>query len=228
MLEHNCLIDTYIKMDTFAEVFRKYYSDKVVQENERHKGHRYDITYSEILDTTRKNINTFLEIGIGLGDHYNGRVKVYENYKHGSSLMAWAEYLPNSKVYGWDVHKCNEIGNPRIKTSVLNATDENEVDGFFKTNNIDFDLIVDDGSHYESDQVKSFMLLHSKLSENGIYIIEDILPQYINRFKTLEAFPKVFVDDVISKQFSVSYHDTRDIAGISNDFCVCFKKVNQE
>jgi hypothetical protein len=208
----------------FAEIFRKYYTDKVVQKDELHSGHRYDITYSNILDSIRNNINTFLEIGIGLGDHYAGRNKVYPDYKHGSSLLAWSEYLPNASVYGWDIHKCNNIDNPRIKTCLLDATSEKQVSNFFLRNNIKFDLIIDDGSHWENDQVKSFMLLHSKLNKEGLYIIEDILPQFQEGFKTLKNFPKDFVDNIINKNFEITYHDTREISGIPNDFCVCFKR----
>jgi len=115
----------------FTEIFQKYYTDKVIQKNELHSGHRYDITYSSILDSIRNNINTVLEIGIGLGGHYDGRIKIYPDYKQGSSLLAWSEYLPNASIYGWDIHKCNNIDNPRIKTCLLDATSEKQVSNFF-------------------------------------------------------------------------------------------------
>lgn len=232
----------FVMYMTLKNLFNKYYSDKAQimhdstvlgcpYQESRNKpivhtcGHCFDVSYSKILDSKTSTIFNFLEIGIGLGAHFDIRVSTFPGYKQGASLMAWNEYFPNATIYGWDVFPCNPIDNPKIKTHVLDATDEEKVNIFFQVNPITMDLIVDDGSHQLVDQVKSFMILYNKLSDKGIYIIEDILDENIAKFKTLECFPENFVENIIHKCFRVSYHDTKEISGLSDDFIVCFEKV---
>lgn len=208
------------------EIFQKYYTDKVKSHiNDSNNNHRYDITYDEILYNKRDTVKNVLEIGIGLGDHYYGRIKVYPLYKQGSSLMAWKEYFPNAIVYGWDIYKCEPINNPDIKTYCINATENNNIMNFFTNNPVKFDFILDDGSHRLEDQVKSFMLLYNYLEVGGIYLIEDVLSFNIDKFKALTCFPNDFLENIINKLFKVSFHDTRQISNIDNDFCVCFTKI---
>ena len=46
-----------------------------------------------------------------------------------------------------------------------------------------FDIIIDDGSHFPKDVIKSFNLLFSSLKENGLYFVEDMQTSYIHFFK---------------------------------------------
>ena len=50
-----------------------------------------------------------------------------------------------------------------------------------------FDYIIDDGSHMEQDQIKTFQMLKPFMKEGGVYIIEDILAldQNAHRFRAL-------------------------------------------
>lgn len=96
---------------------------------------------------------------------------------------------------------------------------------FFTNNPVKFDFILDDGSHRLEDQVKSFMLLYNYLEVGGIYLIEDVLSFNIDKFKALTCFPNDFLENIINKLFKVSFHDTRQISNIDNDFCVCFTKI---
>jgi hypothetical protein len=205
------------------EIFQKYYTDKV-KSCDSTECHRYDITYDEIFYNKRDSVKNVLEIGIGLGDHYNYRIKVYPLYQQGSSLMAWKEYFPNAIVYGWDILKCEPINISDIKTFCVNATKTGDIINFFANNPIKFDFILDDGSHRLEDQVKAFMLLHEYLEVGGIYLIEDVLHFNIDTFQNLSCFPKDFLENIINKLFKVTYHDTRKI-GLDNDFCVCFTKI---
>jgi hypothetical protein len=44
------------------------------------------------------------------------------------------------------------------------------------------DLIVDDGSHLTSHQIKSLELLRPKLKPGGIYILEDIHTSFMSEY----------------------------------------------
>ena len=77
-----------------------------------------------------------------------------------------------------------------------------------------------------SEQVDAFVNLWLHVNEKGVYIIEDIFHENIDKYKTLEVFTKEFIENVINKYFDVEYYDTREIANNSNDFIVCFVKKN--
>jgi hypothetical protein len=211
-------------MSLFRNLCLKYFSDKTKLPGGR--GHCYEISYENIFKhIDKEKVYNLLEIGIGLGGHYYGMLAEYPGYTQGSSLKLWSEYFPNSNIYGWDIEPCDYIDNVKIKTSVVDACDENCLNNFFKQNDIMFDIIIDDGSHQLEDQVKSFMLLYNKVNINGFYIIEDILPDNIELFQNLQAFPPTFVNEIINKYFKVEYHDTRQVSGVINDFIISFKKI---
>ena len=213
----------------FRTLAIKYFSDKtkLVDKLGNTHGHCYDITYDSIFEKFNKNYEyNILEIGIGLGGHYSGMIKTFPEYSQGASLKIWAEYFMNSNIYGWDIYKCNYIDNRRIKTYIIDATNKIQIDTFFnQTSNITFDIIIDDGSHDINDQVNSFMLLYNKLNINGVYIIEDILENNIELFQNLNAFPDLFKENIINKNFSIKYYDTRKESGNSNDFIITITRI---
>ena len=91
------------------------------------------------------------------------------------------------------------------------------------TINDSLDIIIDDGSHLGEHQVFSFMYLNKYLSKNGIYVIEDIQPNHIDKFLNLSIFPKEYIK-YINENFIVQYFDTRKDFGRADDFMMCFIK----
>ena len=59
-----------------------------------------------------------------------------------------------------------------------------------------FDIIIDDGSHYLSHQIKTWELFKDRLNPGGILVIEDIAPEaYDYFFKLAEKVPNSkFID----------------------------------
>lgn len=43
-----------------------------------------------------------------------------------------------------------------------------------------FDIIIDDGSHKTSEQIKSFEILSKQLNKGGLYVIEDLHTSFFN------------------------------------------------
>jgi len=70
------------------------------------------------------------------------------------------------------------------------------------------------------------MYLHKYLSSNGIYVIEDIQPYNIEKFKDLSIFPSNFKDFIISN-FKIEYFDTRYFENRlrEDDFMISFTKI---
>jgi cephalosporin hydroxylase len=112
--------------------------------------HSYIKVYNLLFDNL-KNIN-LLEIGV----------------QYGGSLKMWRDKFPGSNIYGIDI---NPIKIKRVNIIIGDATKKKTMK---KLNNINFDVIIDDGSHKLEDQLRSFELFYPKLKKGGFYIIEDI------------------------------------------------------
>ena len=145
-------------------------------------------------------------------------------YKTGNSLKCWRDYFPNSIIYGIDIYKHDELNSDRIVTFQADQSKVNDLEIVMSKINDTLDIIIDDGSHLADHQVYSFMYLNKYLSKNGMYVIEDIQPNNIDRFLDLSIFPKDYIQ-YIHENFIIQYFDTRNDFGRSDDFMMCFTKI---
>ena len=95
----------------------------------------------------------------------------------------WRDYFPNAVVHGADIVERDDTRrfyrdnrDPRI---VLHRVDQGSDDQIralvAKFEPGTFDVIIDDGSHFNRDQLRCMDLLHSLLRpETGVYVIEDL------------------------------------------------------
>jgi hypothetical protein len=158
-------------MKTLEMMGRKYGTDKV--------DHGYLNIYEKHFAPIKDNKNNILEIGVWKG----------------SSLSLWSEYFKNSYIIGIDVPKeikKNSIYpysmeySKQIEMRLKNVSivhgdqaNKNTINETVelvktKTNVGEFDIIIDDGSHFQHDIMTSFGYLFPHLKTKGIYIIEDI------------------------------------------------------
>lgn len=150
-------------MITLTEIFAEIgnHTGKDIGCNDKGGIHTYLETYDKLFAPFRKECS-FMEIGLAMGD----------------SLKLWDEYFENSLIYGVDLSIV--FSRPVYKNMVhLLAADATKEMPIVDS----FDIIIDDGSHMEADQFKTFNLLKSKMNPGGIYIIEDILALDQNRHK---------------------------------------------
>ncbi len=164
---------------TLTEIFSKighFGSD--IGCNDKGGTHSYLETYDTLLEPY-KNGSTLLEIGLALGD----------------SIKLWDEYFKDSIIVGADLSIVFQ--NPGYKNNVIliegDATKPsflNLIEGFT------FDIIIDDGSHMENDQVDTFNLLKHKMNPGGVYIIEDILSLDSNRERFTSLHPNCEIIDL--------------------------------
>lgn len=117
--------------------------------------HHYIESYERLFSPVRNEKINVLEIGINRGD----------------SLKMWREYFPNANIYGIDIVLPKEKvdGVTMLQCSQVDAHRINEL---FK--DVNFDIIIDDGSHKIQHQLLSAKYFWSKMNRNGLYIIEDI------------------------------------------------------
>lgn len=129
------------RTEQIQAAFEKYGSDKAQ--------HGYAEFYARNLPAEPKKI---LEIGV----------------KDGASINAWREIFPNSQIHGLDLFIEHEI--PQIEGAHFWTGNQCDWRILEQLRKIDFDLIIDDGSHNARDQMITFFGLF-----NGKhYFIEDV------------------------------------------------------
>lgn len=122
----------------------------------------YDFWFSKIKDREVK----ILEIGVD----------------EGKSLKTNYDFFQKGQIYGLDIHSKSFFDNDRTKTFILDQSDKKQIqDTFnrFKTDKIEFDIIIDDGSHDVQHQQQTFGIFFQLLKNNGIYILEDLGSSYL-------------------------------------------------
>jgi hypothetical protein len=122
--------------------------------------HSYLETYEILFKEKRYTSKAIMEIGIA----------------EGGSIKLWNDYFINARIFGLDIMSMKnsvydiKYNYPRI--DLLFNTDAYNIDiSTFKNK---FDIIIEDGDHLLSNQIKFLKNYLSLLEEDGIMIIEDI------------------------------------------------------
>ncbi len=169
-----------------CELFKKNLSDKCPE-----VGHSYSPEYYNLLNENKNNYKNILEIGIGTNElmtQFCG-----PDYKVGASLKAWSEFFPNANIFGLDIRRDVLFNDKNIYCFFTDQSNESELEKTILeikkhsgSQNLTFDLILDDGSHMYEHMVLSFKVLSKYLTINGLYIIEDIQNQFLQSFIDLK------------------------------------------
>ena len=131
---------------------------------------------------TSKNISGFVEIYENLFKDLKDReINILEiGIENGDSLRLWRDYFKHANICGIDIVK-KEFKIDKVDIMCGNQTDLVFLDGVIKKYNR-FDIIIDDGSHLAKHIIKSFSYLFKFLSNDGLYIVEDLQTSYIPRY----------------------------------------------
>lgn len=124
--------------------------------------------YAEHFHKLRHKKIKILEIGVG----------GYANpHSGGASLRMWKRYFPKSMIYSIDIYEKSTLQEKRIK-----IFQGSQADGAFLKNIGSqigpLDIIIDDGSHINSQVITSFKILFPFLKNNGVYVVEDTQTSY--------------------------------------------------
>ena len=186
--------------DYFSYLCRKYGTDKGFFDSTPAKRncHNYSGYYNQIFSHCRSNIKLVFECGIGTNN-----TKLVSSMgklaKPGASLRVWRDYFPNAYIYGADIDKNILFKEKRINTIFVDQLDTKSIKKMWKKiNKKNFDLIVDDGLHTFRAGINLFKNSINFLSENGIYVIEDVpykdLIKYVEYFKNNKKYIVTFVN----------------------------------
>lgn len=129
-----------------TDILKKYDTDKEIF-------HKYGSSYEKIFSKyDREAPLNILEIGT----------------QKGGSLLAWKEYFPNATVYGVDI--IDVVKDEYRKDTVTRIiSDIKRWD-----NDIEWDIVIDDGSHHLMDLVYVITNYCVKLKPEGVLVIEDV------------------------------------------------------
>ncbi len=153
--------------DDLGALFRKYGSDKDVN--------GYTPIYHSLFKHIRYQILDVLEIGIGtmIPDVPSSMVHYAQpGYKPGGSLRAWRDYFPGARILGGDVQPDTQFTEERISTILCDSRKEEDL--WPLLGDRVFDIIIDDGSHWDECQRKTLFNLWRFVKPGGFYIIEDV------------------------------------------------------
>lgn len=196
-------------MDPLTEIGIKHDTDKSTF-------HNFTVFYEQHFRALRYEKLNILELGI---------------YK-GKSLLMLEEYFPNANIYAIDINKdsVKEYGT-RINTYLCSQDDESKLHELFSE--IEFDIIIDDGSHMTLHQLKSFSFLFKKVKSGGLYVCEDLHTSLIESYINSETIPLRLFENYDGNKIyipEINYTDNtiRDIEIYKRDVNAykCFKCFN--
>ena len=143
------------------------------------KALHYAPFYASMFEHRRREVFKVLEVGIGYPEIMGEQMVKMGRSKYviGASLFMWRDYFPAAEIFALD-------NNPAALDGVK---DRMHIKAFWCDQSMgstyplaelgtDFDLIIDDGSHFPDDQITCAQILVPLLADKGIYVIEDAPP----------------------------------------------------
>ena len=164
--------------------------------------HNYHYIYSVLFPDRNTKFN-LLEIGLGTNNP-----KIVSSMgvkgKPGASIRAFKEIYQNASIYGADIDENILFQEDRIKTMKV---DQNDLESLFKLDSfgIKFDLIIDDGLHYQLSNLNTLNYALSSLNEGGYLVIEDIGSWTIDTWKVVNFILSKYYETQIIEMSETNY-----------------------
>ena len=160
--------------------------------------HNYTDFYEMLFHQNRLNIKHVFECGLGRDDQQAEKVKGSNGFP-GASLRVWRDYFPNAQIVGADILENVLFSEDRIETYCVDQTDPKSIVDFIsKLGGREFNIIIDDGLHEYHAGITLFENMIGMLSNDGIYIVEDVRPmqlrEYAKYFQFKEGYCVRFIN----------------------------------
>jgi demethylmacrocin O-methyltransferase len=133
--------------------------------SDKHKPgwHSYGHTYGASFRRWKYRKVRLLEIGIG----------GYEDAPGGRSLLAWQAFFPFGRIVACDIVPKQDLGGARRRIIQLDQSSTYDLQQLSERE-APFNIIIDDGSHFNAHQILTFKKLFASLEDGGIYVVEDV------------------------------------------------------
>mgnify|MGYP002009918454 FL=1 len=187
-----------IEYSSLDKLFSHYGTDKSeYSKDKKNKTHGFSKYYEKHLSFLKEKKIKILEIGSFSG----------------ASAAAFSKYFSNCEIYCLDINISNfKYYSKKINVFGLNSSNPKMVSKFLKKINLKetfkyFDIIIDDGSHKNSDQLNTLNHFYQYLVDGGFYVIEDY--KFSDYFKHLNDVDDIKIDELADhvlkkKRFSSS------------------------
>jgi SAM-dependent methyltransferase len=120
--------------------------------------HGYLDIYEKYFSKYRNTLNNFLEIGLWEGE----------------SLRMWREYFTVGNLVGADILDLSHIKLPDTSIHICDQSDRDQLQNLVDKTFNQFDIIIDDGGHWQHQQQITLGHIFKYLSPKGIFVIEDL------------------------------------------------------
>jgi len=114
---------------------------------------------------------------------------------HGGSLEMWRNYFGRkAMIYGVDIDpRCKQFESKRMKIFIGDQEDRE----FLRSIAAEIgpiDVVIDDGGHTMGQQIATFEEIYPKVSEDGVFLIEDLHTSYRANYGGGYRKPGTFVE----------------------------------
>lgn len=181
---------------SLSEIYNNGLNKEIAGNNDKGSVHSYIMIYEKLLSSYRSCASKFLEIGVA----------------QGYSLRMWNEYFNDQcEVKGIDISKAELCDNS------LDVTLGDSKDAILWLDWDNFDVIIDDGDHDSRAQMQTAEIWLPKITDTGIYIIEDVSFLHTDLLKQLIAKTGKF-------EWTVDVFDMRELKSRIDNIMVVITK----
>lgn len=114
---------------------------------------------------------------------------------HGGSLQMWKDYFGDKcRIYGVDINpNCKEVEEDRVEVFIGSQADRKFLRQLAK-DIPRMDIVIDDGGHTMRQQKRTFQEIYPHVSENGVYLCEDVSTSYWAMYGGWLRLPTTFME----------------------------------
>lgn len=142
-----------------GEKYINQYQKSVKFEKKTISGHKYYKYYESYFFEKKNDQLDILEIG---------------TFK-GNATAAFYFYFKNANIISVDIFPdLIRYESKRIKNFFLDNSQENQIEKKILSQNLTFDIIIEDAGHYYKDQIISLFILFRSLKKKGIFVVEEL------------------------------------------------------
>ena len=199
-----------------GEHYINQYEQPLKRKNNKILAHGYTKIYESLFKPIKDQNLKILEIGSF----------------YGNASAALFFYFKKSIIYSADINPdMYKYRGSRLKNFYVDSSSRKSITKNLLSNNIDFNIIIEDASHMLKDQIISLFMLFPKIKKGGIFIIEEIdFPEKREDMRIGQNFPdlKTILKKIISKDdFNSDYiTDNEKKYLLSNIESISFFKGN--
>ena len=183
--------------------------------------HGYVHYYDELFGNKKNKEINLLELGIFKG----ASIKMWDKYfKKGNIYcidhLGTENPLTNNTIFSEEVINNLKKESHKIYPYLCEQNDSVKLNEIFQ--DINFDFIIDDASHFQKESIQSLGILFQKLNHNGVYVIEDMCTLW--DFQTGSNWGQKYK---LSEE-DIDFENLPSKELFSDTLHYCFEKFNEE